>query len=164
MLTHARTGHACKHGTLMRKLLTNKFSLKSKYLWKAIIPLLLAADRKDPAFRPLGQYWCKVFRWSLKLELCNVQSGAFVLDSVTFLDLAQVQSSISPWAFLPIVIYCSSNWYNCDSFSNYVSFRHLELCHMVETNIPKIPCTARNSNHLENNLVWHSRKKKNFIF
>lgn len=31
-------------------------------LWKAIIPLLLAADRKDPAFRPLGQYWCKVFR------------------------------------------------------------------------------------------------------
>ena len=33
MLTHARIGHACKHGTLMRKLLTNKFSLKSKYLW-----------------------------------------------------------------------------------------------------------------------------------
>ena len=61
MLTHARIGHACKHGTLMRKLLTNKFSLKSKYLWKAIIPLLLAAGRKDPAFRPLGNIGVKSF-------------------------------------------------------------------------------------------------------
>lgn len=31
-------------------------------IFGSIIPLLLAADRKDPAFRPLGQYWCKVFR------------------------------------------------------------------------------------------------------
>ena len=79
-------------GTLMRKFLTNKFSLKSKYLWKAIIPLLLTVDRKDPAFRLLGQYRCKVFRGSLKLELCNVQSGAagtFVLDSITFLQALQ---------------------------------------------------------------------------
>ena len=36
MLAHARVGHACKHGTLMRKLLTNKFSLKSKDFGKLL--------------------------------------------------------------------------------------------------------------------------------
>lgn len=31
-----------------------------------------------------------------------------------------------------------------------VSVILIELCLMVETNIPKTPCTARNNNHLEN--------------
>ena len=41
------------------------------------------------------------------------------------------------------------HWYNCDTFSNCVSFRHLEFCHMVETNIPNMPCAARNNDHFE---------------
>ena len=48
--------------TLMRKLLTNKFSLKSNNLRHANIPLFLTVYGKDPAFRPFGQYQCKVFR------------------------------------------------------------------------------------------------------
>ena len=62
MLTHARIGHARKHGTLMRKFLSKKFSMKSKYPWNAIIPLFLIVDKEDPAFKPLGQYRGKVCR------------------------------------------------------------------------------------------------------